>query len=298
MSDVEANLVGVGGPDSVSGYASDPQYVAWQRLAPQGALVTTAQRNAVVAQLSWARSILAKPPSSVARLADGTPFPFGVSLDGALVLGAADGEYLPGDVVFPAAASAGAAAATGGATVVGASFTVPDATRRAAFDACDGALRLLELQPGQLVLVRDETAPGGWIWGVAAIAVIGVAIYAAYSAYVDGEAVKAGAATQQVRIREEAHTAQVVAQTNAQTNALAQRLAFAQQTGTLPPPSPIENTPIQIPVSDTAPPSTAPSPLGLLWYPAVGVLGAAGIGAWAKWREYRVRKAVKTLGLT
>ena len=288
-------LVGVGGPDSVAGYALTPEYAAWLANAPNGAPVTVFERNAIVAQLAWSQSMLARPPGRVLRLANGTPFPFGVSRSRELVLGASRGDYESGDVVLPVARPSGAATVAPGA--VAATVTVTDAQRRAAFDACEVALQYLQLQPGQLTVVPGY-APVGLTWLVAGVivAVAGIAAVAAYNAVVQARAIEAGAQTQQVRIREDARVAQVVAQTNAQTNALAQRLAFAQQTGTLPPPSPIESTPIQLPrVENLTPPSSFDANSLLL--PAAG--GAAGLLAlvgWVKWRELQVKRAVRTLG--
>jgi hypothetical protein len=294
-------LVGVGGPDSVAGYALTPEYQRWLDTAPSGALVSVFERNAIVAQLSWAQSMLARPPAAVRRLPNGVPFPFEVSRSRELVLGAPRGDYQPGDVVLPQARPGGAAAvapgsgsATGGAAATTA--TVTDAQRRGAFDACEVALAYLRLQPGQLVLVPGAN-PGGLTFLVAGVivAVAGIAAVAGYNAVVQARAVEAGAATQQVRIREDARVAQVVAQTNAQTNALAQRLAFAQQTGTLPPPSPIEATPVQLPrVEGRPPPSTFDASVLILPAAYAGA-GALALG-WVKWREYQTRRAVRTLG--
>lgn len=286
-------LVGVGGPDSVAGYALTTAYQRWLTTAPQGGLVSVFERNAIVAQLAWSQSMLARPPASVPRLANGLPFPFGVSRERELVLGAAQGDYQHGDVVLPQARPGGALAVAPGAA---ATTTVTDAQRRAAFDACGGALAYLRLQPGQLVLV-PENNPGGLAYLVAGVvvAVAAVAAVAAYNTVVQARVVEAGAATQQVRIREDARVAQVVAQTNARTNALAQRLAFAQQTGTLPPPSPIETDPVQLPrVEGRAPPSTFDASVLLL--PAAYAGAAAFVLGWVKWREYQTRRAVRTLG--
>ena len=184
-----APLVGVTSFSSFNGVEDNPLLRGWIEAAQNGELVTPAQRNAMVAQLAWSQSILARPPADVLRLVanDGTviPFPFGVSTDGAVVLGADD--YVAGDVVLPPAPRpAGAASATPGGGAAGASEYITNAQRREAFDNATNALAALALQRDQIVLVGGP-APAGWVSAVVSIAVVGVAAYAAYSAYVDAE---------------------------------------------------------------------------------------------------------------
>lgn len=293
-------LVGVGAPDTVRGYIDAPGYAAWLAEAPRG-LVTVAAHNTVVAQLAWAQSMLARPPSRVPRVSPRNggapvPFPYGVSADGALVLGVGRGDYEAGDFELPAARPAGAAATGGGSLTPRGTYIVADAERRAAFDACGEVLGRLALVPGSLVMV-PSVAPGGYLLALGvgvAIVCAGIGAYAAYSEHIEGERIRAAAETQQVRIREEAATAQVVAQENARLAALAQRLAFAQQTGTLPPPSPIEAQPIVIPPRPQGAPS-APSALSLLWMPGVVLGTAAAAGGYVKYREWRMKRAARTL---
>ena len=290
-------LVGVGPPDSLVGYSQTPGYAAWLATAPQGALVSVDARNAIVAHLTWSQSMLARPPSQVPRLANGFPFPFDVSRSGELVLGASAADYEPGDIVMPRRNPAGAAeVAPNPPNRRGESVTVSDAERRGAFDACEGALALLRLRPGQLFVVPGAN-PAGVAWLVIGtiVAVAGIAAVAAYNTIVESRALEVGARTDQVRIQEDARVAQVVAQTNAQTNALAQRIALAQQTGVLIDPSPIESTPIQMPrVEGTEPPSTFDASFLLL--PAAYAGAAALALGYVKWREYQVRRAARTLG--
>lgn len=285
-------LVGLGAFNSMTGFAADPALAGWERAAMEAPgteaamLVTVAQHNTMVAQLAWSQSILRCPPSAVRRLPNGEPFPFGVSLDRMLELGAAPGEFVAGDVVLPAARSAGAAALP--ATTPGAgTYTVTSAQRALAFDATQRALAALVLHRGSIVKVPNAvSAPAGWVWPVVGVVCVGIGAYAAYSAYVDARAAEANAQTAQVRIREEQGTARVVAQVNAQTQALAARLAHAQRTGQLPPPSPVETTPIQLPqpAPDTRP---VPSGLSMLWLPAAALVGAGGAGGYVYYRERR-----------
>lgn len=292
-----APLVGVTSFNGDNGVEDNPLLRGWIEAAQQGELVTPAQRNAMVAQLAWAQSILARPPGDVPRLVatDGTviPFPYGVSTDGALVLGADD--YVDGDVVLPPAPRpAGAAAATPGG-VAGASEYIANAQRREAFDNTTNALAALALRPGQIVRV-EGAAPAGWVGHVLAIAVVGVAAYAAYSAYVDAEVARQAGATAQVRIREEAGTARVVAQTQAQTTALSMRLNHAARTGVLVPPSAIETTPIQMPPSSNPAPQAQASSLWI----AGGMLGLGAVfgivGSW-RFRAARRQRLVRELAL-
>lgn len=294
-------LVGVGAPDVVRGYIDAPALAEWIAQAPRGP-VTPGAHNTIVAQLAWAQSILARPPSRVRRVTPRgggapVPFPYGVSPDGALALGVLGGDYEPGDIELPAARPAGAAATGGDALTPRGSYIVTNAERRAAFDACGDMLGRLALVPGSLVAVPTATAPGGYLLALGvgvAIVCAGIGAYAAYSEHIESERIRAAAATQQVRIREEANTAQVVAQNNARLAALAQRLAFAQQTGTLPPPSPIEAQPIVIPPRPNGAPS-APSALSLLWMPGAVLVVAGGAGGYVKYREWKMKRAARTL---
>lgn len=293
-----APLVGVTSFNSDNGVEDNPLLRGWIEAAQNGELVTPAQRNAMVAQLAWSQSILARPPADVLRLVanDGTviPFPFGVSTDGAVVLGADD--YVAGDVVLPPAPRpAGAASATPGGGAAGASEYITNAQRREAFDNATNALAALALQRDQIVLVGGP-APAGWVSAVVGIAVVGIAAYAAYSAYVDAEVVRQAGVTAQTRIREEAGTARVVAQTQAQTTALSLRLSHAARTGVLVPPSAIETTPIQLPPSSNPAPQAQASSLwiagGMLGLGAVlGVIGSMKV------RDARRRRLVRELAL-
>lgn len=292
-----AQLVGVTSFNSDNGVEDNPLLRGWIEAAQNGELVTPAQRNAMVAQLAWSQSILARPPADVLRLVanDGTviPFPYGVSTDGALVLGADD--YVAGDVVLPPAPRpAGAASATPGGTA-GALEYVANAQRREAFDNATNALAALALQRGQIVLVGGP-APAGWVSAVVGLAVVGVAAFAAYSAYVDAEVARQAGVTAQTRIREEAGTARVVAQTQAQTTALSLRLNHAARTGVLIPPSAIETTPIQLPPSSNP---AVQAQASSLWI-AGGMLGLGavlGVIGSVKVRDARRRRLVRELAL-
>lgn len=293
-------LVGITVPDVIRGYADSPLLAQWLAEAPRGP-VTPAAHNAVVAQLAWCQSILARPPANVRRVVPRgggapVPFPFGVTLDGALEIGALGGDYEPGDIELPAARPAGAAAPGGAALTPRGTYVVTDAERRAAFAACGATLERLVLVPGSLVVVPATATPAGWVNLLIGAAVVcaGIGAYAAYQQHLDEMRIREAAETERVRVREAANTAQVVAQNNARLAALAQRLAFAQQTGQLPPPSPIETQPIVIPPRPQGAPA-APSALSLLWMPGLALGAAGAAGGYVKYREWRMQRAARTL---
>jgi len=313
-----AELVGVAPPHWLRGYADSPDLAAWLALPP-GGRSTVAQRNAVVAQLAWCLSFLARPTQDV-RLVNGVPFPYGVTPNGSsLVLGAVD--YVPGDVTLPTAVRA--AGALPPAPVpptpptppsppapLPPTVTVTDAQRRAAFDAANGLLYGLALRPGSVLvpapLGAPAVAPSGYLQAAVSVALIGAGIYAAYSAYVDAAAVEAAARVQQtriqeeergrvirdqVRIQEEGNTQRVTAQIQGKLDALAQRLAYGKATGTIPPESALEREPIQVQAQQqlyqwqaNAPKDPASSSLAAIAGGALfgGALVGVGTAAWGR----------------
>jgi hypothetical protein len=297
-------------PDPIRGYADCPALASWLANAPAGRLVTPREHNAIVASLAWAQLILSRPIASL-PVFDGTPTPY-VLMGRNLILGATAADYVPGDVTLPIARPAGAAALPGAGVQT---VTIADADRRAAFELCRIALDGLALTPDKLVVVRAGTAPSGSIAALiaagAVVACVGLAAHAAYSAYVEAEALKALAHTEEVRIQEQgvvrqvevqatANTAQVAAQVNGRVQAQAQRLAYGAATGTLPEPGPAETDPLHtqpIVTSREPPPPSADNGLSLGAILGVAGLGVAGAGmayvSAARWSDKRaVRSAL------
>lgn len=229
------------------GFARDPDLTAWLQAAPElPSIVTPRQHNAIVAHLAWCKDMLAQPPADVWRPNDSQPFPWSLSLDGELVVGST--PYRAGDITLPRANPAGAAAVVPSAA---AQVTIPNAARLQAYQNLQGCLYALSLRPEQLVIMPTgmTTPPAGAITLLGAVVVVyvaGLVAHAAYSAYVQGKIEEMRGQTAAIRVQEEQNTARVIQQLQAQNAALAQRLAFAQRTGTLPEPTPIEQRPVAI----------------------------------------------------
>lgn len=279
-----AVLVGTPGPDSLFGYANDPVLAEVLAKIERGDALTFTEYNAFVASLAWCQSILATTPAAVLRVGNGAPFPYGVSRDGtALVLGAT--HYVAGDITLPLAVApaqgvwhpAGAAALAAGRFV-----TVTNAERRTAYDAVSACLANLRLDVQPLVRApADEVAPAGWLGFVAAVVIAGIGAYAGYTAYTAGKMAEANATVESVRVQSAAAKAIVDAQLQARLQAYAMRLAHGQATGTIPPPSPLETQPIQVPaLSPEVQRASGWSSLEMAGAVLASGLGV-GLGVWA-----------------
>lgn len=299
-------LVDTAPPSIGSGYADDPNLLAWLARAPRGLPVTIPQHNAMVAALAWCQSVLATTPEAVQRIGDGgIACPFGVSDDGdVLTLGTT--RFVDGDIVLPAST------APAGAEPVPAIRPVPPSTRvitqqqrRLAFDAATRCLENMRLWPQSIVsaspgdVVAAAMPAGalpaiaaGLVWPVVVVAVAGAGIYAGYRAYVETRVAESRASVERIRIQANAQTAAIVAQEQAKIQALTIRVAHAQQTGVLLPPSPIEGQPIVVP-------QVAPPPAGenggwsTLEIVGATVIAAGVIGGGA----YAVTKYPRLLGM-
>lgn len=188
-----------------------------------------------------------------------------------------------------------------------ATVTITDAARRGAYDAAGTLLYGLRLrEQGSLIFMPGApaaVAPAGYAQ-IAGIALAGIAIYAAYNAYVEAAAIDAAARVDQTRIQEaerarvireqtriieDGNTQRVAAQLQAKLAAMAQRLAFAKETGRLLPESSIETAPLSVQAQQTlyqwqADQKTSSSSLGLYGaaVAAGGLLAVGGMAAYEK----------------
>lgn len=269
-------------PDTMTGYSGLPEYASWLQKTSRGEPVTIDEHNVMVLHLAWLRDIFATPPLDVPVIATPTrsvPFPFAVSGMGdaaKLMLGAQ--PYTPGEIVLPRAGAAGAAVpppvtppTTGGSFIV-----VPNAQRSAYYQNVSALAEGLSLGNLRLSVGPAQTQPAGWLWpalaGGALLVGAGVFAYALFSRY---EQAQVDTAVQTARVHEDGMTARRVQELQAAYNATAQRYAYAQQTGQMPDPSPLESAPTaNIPPEN--PPN--PSPTGLPSSLAVGGL-ALTVGA-------------------
>jgi hypothetical protein len=174
-------------PNAVTGFASSPLVAAWSQKTARGEPVTTDEHNAAVLQLAWCKDVVGARP--------GTVFPHYGAMEGSnavLILGAR--AFEAGDWTVPAGAAAVSHA--GGAIDIRTT-----AGRRVVYDAAEWALSTLELHPGMVVF--GGTAPAGIplpyiALGGLILAGAGTAMLGLWRRYAEE--------TEQVRIRENAHT--------------------------------------------------------------------------------------------
>lgn len=303
------DIPGLPPPHPIYGYAGLPAVQSWLQKATAGLPVTVEERSAMIAHLAWQSDVLARPPADVLRVRDSqgelVPFPYGALPGPRIALGGA--SYAAGDIVMPASRPAGAAPASAASPTT---VAVSDAQRSAAYRNVQGLLHGLSLPPADIVV---DTAPAGW-WAVSyapsgnllAVVVVCCVVVAASSALVAYTAeakIKAQEETARVRIVENGQTARVVAQVQGQTEALAHRLAYAQQTGVMPPPSPIELRPIESAPQQVvtewgaraASGSTSSATPWLVGGSLVLVAGAAGYGYFALDRAMTRRATARVL---
>jgi len=253
------------------GGSLDALVASWTAKALRGEPVTAAERNALVASLAAVGDLVARPPT-----VGTTPFDIGTTDSGdlAVLFGAVGGSFVDGDNVTvptsiaPSGAAVVAPRPTPGVPPPPAPSSTPPSPappapsadapleyqvvtveqRRATWETVRGTLNALRLRPDQIETVPAETAPSGnpLIVAGAFIVVAGIAAFAVYEVSRAADE----AATQQVRIREDAATARVVADLHAKQVAFASRLAVYQQTGSMPPAAPIETMATPAPTSN------------------------------------------------
>ena len=292
-------LINLTFPQVGRGYADYDPFRLWLAKAPTGVPVTPQEHNAMVAQLAWAKDIIARKPQDVPRLRDNVPFNHAVSsgAEPTLMLGAV--PYEAGDIELPAAPVMAPAGSVVMPPNPATRVTVTDAKRRAAFDNADRCLKALELQPSQVILVDQTVQPAGYIWPAVVVAVAGIAAFSAWQAHVQATQATADGRVREARIQEEQNTARVVAQLNAQNAALAARLAHAQQTGELPPPSPMEEQPVQT-ISNGNGRDALPDTGGNMGIVIAGgaTLGlVAAVGAYAAYDQWQDNRALRRLAV-
>lgn len=268
-------------PDEMTGYAAFPQYQSWLQKTARGEPVTVEEHNFVVLHFAWLRDMLATPPLDVEIVSTASasfPFPFAVSGMGAaakLMLGSR--RYMPGDIVMPLAAPGGAALPATVPPPAGGTVVVTDAQRSIFYQNVSSVAELLSLANPNMRIVSGDLAPAGMTILAAAGLALGVVAAAsfAYGLFDRYERAQVEAAVQVARVQEDAMTVRRVRELQAANDALAQRLAYAERTGQMPAPSPLESAPTAN-LPPTNPPNQSPS--GLVSSLVIGA-GALTVGA-------------------
>lgn len=264
-------------PDAVTGFARSPLVASWSAKTARGEPVTTDEHNAAVLQLAWCKDVVGARP--------GTEFPHYGAREGSndvLILGAR--AFEDGDWTVPAGAATVAPHAGGAIDIR------TTAGRRVVYDAAEWALSTLELHPGMVVF--GGTAPAGNPIAVAIatrllLAGAGTAMFALWRYY------EAQGQTEQVRIRENAHTVRNTDVIRAAVQVETTRLQESVRAGRDIAPNPA----LRFPETQPAYPRPQGGAAGIDWdrlglIVGAGLTACAGLGAaaWAVDRAWSRRQ--------